>query len=75
MPRARLLPTLLKVTVLLRGAGMSVVTGEVGCSEYWPEREGVYSPSLLDQLLATEGVVQKGSARVHGYYKALGCKA
>jgi hypothetical protein len=58
-----------------RGAGMSVVTGELGCSEYWKQSEGVYSPSLLDQAVATEGVVQRGSARVHGYCEALACKA
>jgi hypothetical protein len=63
------------VDAAARGAGMSVVTGELGCSEYWRQSEGVYSPSLLDQAVATEGVVQRGSARVHGYCEALGCKA
>jgi hypothetical protein len=63
------------VDAAARGAGMSVVTGELGCSEYWKQSEGVYSPSLLDQAVATEGVVKRGSARVHGYCEALGCKA
>ena len=63
------------VDAAARGAGMSVVTGELGCSEYWKQSEGVYSPSLLDQAVATEGVVKSGSAKVHGYYEALGCKA
>ena len=55
------------VDAAARGGGMSVVTGELGCSEYWRRSEGVYSPSLLDQAVATEGVVKRGSARVHGY--------
>ena len=56
-----------------RDAGMSVVTSNLACSEYWPEKDDLYSPSLLDQAVATPGLVMSGSARVHGYCEALRC--
>jgi exonuclease III len=58
-----------------READMSVVTSGLACSEYWRESDGVYSPSLLDHAVATDGVVEKGTAHVHGYCERLRCAA
>jgi endonuclease/exonuclease/phosphatase family metal-dependent hydrolase len=56
-----------------RDAGMSVVTSSLRCSEYWREKEGLYSPSLLDHAVASPGLVEAESVRVHGFCAALRC--
>jgi endonuclease/exonuclease/phosphatase family metal-dependent hydrolase len=56
-------------------AGMVVTTSDLDCSEYWKTREGIYSPSLLDHVVATRGLVRGGSMRVSGYCEELRCKA
>jgi endonuclease/exonuclease/phosphatase family metal-dependent hydrolase len=56
-----------------RDAGMSVVTSSLRCSEYRREKEDLYSPSLLDHAVASAGLVEVESVRVHGFCAALRC--
>jgi hypothetical protein len=41
--------------------------------EPWPNKEGLYSPSLLDQAVASAGLVEVESVRVHGFCAARRC--
>src|SRR5699024_1114574 len=56
-----------------RENAMEVATRLLGCSEYWPPRDGVLEPSLLDHVVATPALARAGSVRVYGYCAALAC--
>ena len=58
---------------LLRAANLRLVTGELGCSEYW-EHDGRLEPSLLDHIAVTAGFPARAAA-VHGYCAQLACRA
>jgi endonuclease/exonuclease/phosphatase family metal-dependent hydrolase len=57
-----------------RDAGMIVATSDLACSEYWHKGPSTYAPSLLDHVVATPGLLESQSARVHGYCADLRCK-
>jgi endonuclease/exonuclease/phosphatase family metal-dependent hydrolase len=53
-------------------AGLDVATRDLGCSEYFG-KENDLKPSLLDHVVATPGLVKKGSMEVHGFCEELAC--
>jgi len=56
-------------------AGMTVLTRDLPCSEYFhPDPEGPWLPSLLDHVVTTKDVARPGSLAVHGHCRALACK-
>jgi endonuclease/exonuclease/phosphatase family metal-dependent hydrolase len=55
-------------------AEMDVVTGGLGCSEYWSATTGgPLQPSLLDHVVASPGLAARGTVRVHGFCEQLAC--
>jgi endonuclease/exonuclease/phosphatase family metal-dependent hydrolase len=56
----------------LRRAKMQLITGALGCSEYW-QRDGRLVPSLLDHVAATAGFPAR-TAALHGFCARLECR-
>lgn len=59
-------------------AGMEVASAPLACSEYWRRnRDDANEPlktSLLDHVVATRGLVRRGSTKLWGYCAELACK-
>lgn len=51
-----------------------VLTGELGCSEYFQPEPPAIKPSLLDHVVATPAFAQTASVRVHGFCSELACR-
>jgi len=52
---------------------LTVITHPLDCSEYFHREGGGLTPSLLDHLVATPGLLQARSVRVHGFCAELAC--
>jgi endonuclease/exonuclease/phosphatase family metal-dependent hydrolase len=59
-----------------RKAKLDIVTGSLGCSEYYRlKSEDPLRPSLLDHVVATRGLARWRSVKLHGYCAELACRA
>jgi len=55
-------------------AGLEVTSSELGCTEYFQPENQPLTPSLLDHFVASPGLAQSRSVKVHGFCAALACK-
>ncbi len=55
-------------------AGLDVATSDMKCTEYFQPKNQPLTPSVLDHLIASPGLVRPGSVTVHGFCAELACR-